>query len=131
VIVQEALFGNGATDRVDRLLLELWKTEGWPRDEERDRALIGELVDQFPSLDLEDEFSKFRVWLLSQTDDYKKKRVKSRGRWSTLRNWCRNAVRGGRRSGVTAEAASGAQRRTSTAARPPESFKGDGSLSGW
>jgi len=134
--VQGALFGDEKAEERDAeiglLVKELWQTQGWPRDEERDRALIGELLKQFPGLDLHDELGKFRVWILSQTDEYKRKRVTSRGRWQTLRNWCKSAVRGSSRSAVTAGEASGRQRRTSTAPRPAEAWgETSQTLTGW
>jgi hypothetical protein len=117
----DALFGNGLTAQMDRLLEELWKTPGWPRDEERDRALIGELIDQFPRLDLEDQFGAFRLWIQTKGTGQE---VKTRGRWARVRNWCKKAGQPGRTVGGKGPGG----RRTSTAARPVEAF-GDSSQS--
>lgn len=122
--MQEGLFGNNATAQVDALLRELWKTDGWPKDEPRDRALIAELVQQYPTLDLTDEFSKFRTWLIAKGTG---KEVKSRGRFQRLRNWCSRAGAGNARSPVATTR--NGKRRTSTAARPVEAFGDESSQS--
>lgn len=110
------LFGDPKTERVDALVAELRKTPGWPVDDVRDRALIAELLEQFPTLDLADEFGAFRVWLLAKGTG---KEVKSRGRYRRVRTWCARAVEyAGRRTGRTGLAA----RRTSTAPAPPSAF---------
>lgn len=125
--MEDALFDVEGSDEIDVLLRELYKTEGWPVDPDRDRALIAELRQQFPRLNLADEFGAFRVWLLAQPPRERERMVKSRGRLQRLRNWCSRAVTGGPRS--RAGSTRTGNRRTSTAARPVEAFGRESSAS--
>ena len=122
--MSDALFGNAATAKVDALVEELHKTPGWPVDMVRDRAFIAELVGQFPALDLQNELQKYRVWLLDQKPEVAERRVKSRGRLQTIRNWCRD-VRTGQATGGSGRG----RRRTSTVARSADAFGAESSAS--
>lgn len=97
----ETLFGE---DRFDGLVEKLWKTAGWPADPVRDRALVTQLADEFPELDLGEEFGKFQVWLLAN-----RKEVKGRGRFQRVRNWCSNARRYRRSAPAGGRGAAGAR----------------------
>lgn len=123
--MSQMLFGDKESERIDALVDELHKTPGWPVDEIRDRALLTELVRSFPRLDLADELMQFRVWLLQQDPGEAERRVKSRGRLQTIRNWC---ARTGRTRAKTGRKGGGGGR-TSTSARPADAFGTESSVS--
>lgn len=103
--VSDGLFDD-PTDVLQPFLQELWKTPGWPVDETKDRALLRDLREQFPSLDLIEEIRQWRVWML---DHESKKKVRHRARF---RVWCAKAVEFAASRGV------GGPRRTSGGSRP-------------
>lgn len=83
----DSLFGN---DRIDTMVERLWQVRDWKRDPEKDRAVLDQLVRDFPTLDLMEELSKFNTWILANGN---KGMVTTRGRYARLRNWCSGAVR--------------------------------------
>jgi hypothetical protein len=104
-MVPDALF-EVPDDDAQPVLQELWKFPGWPVDEAKDRALLADLREQFPALDLIEEIRQWRVWML---DHESKKKVRHRARF---RVWCAKAAEFEERRGV------GGPRRTSGGSRP-------------
>jgi hypothetical protein len=112
------LFGG---DQIDQIVEELWKVPGWPQDPVRDRALVKELMEQFPGTVTVDEIQKFRVWLIEHGSGNE---GRSRGRTRRVREWFSRAFADrGRKATAGAPAGPGpAKRRTSTRARPAAAF---------
>lgn len=85
--IQTDLFAGPESD----LLALLDRVPDWPGCPEKDTALIRDLQQKYPRLDLKLEFERFGDYLRDNgTQRLKGRKVNLRGR---LRTWCRNAER--------------------------------------
>jgi len=76
------------TDETEKCLALLRQINGWPFDEAKDRALLLELVDDFPQADPIETIKRLRNNALDRA-------LKPRGARNTLRTYLRNAVKFG------------------------------------
>jgi hypothetical protein len=119
----DALFGEA--DDLDGIVNELHKTPGWPVDESKDRALVRDLLDRYPQLDLVEEVRKWRDWML---DHESRKKVRHRARFGT---WCSKAVTYGRAPGRLGRSGPGDIRRVSAARTADAHGATSGELEHW
>lgn len=133
--MEEALFEvpaePGSTDwmytEADKVVEQLHKHPGWPADRKKDRELICMLMEQYPTIDLSDEITKWRAWMLSYES---KRKVNHRARFA---NWCSLAANRARGRSVSRHAAgAGAPRPTARAGGRPGDFAGvESGLGSW
>jgi len=115
----------GEPDDLDAIVAALREFPGWPADDTKDREYARQLRAAFPGLDIIDEIHAWRLWMIDH--DAKGRGVNTRARFT---NWCRNAVRFGRRGAAARSGAGGG--RAGTRARTAADF-GDTSerATGW
>jgi hypothetical protein len=64
--------------------------EGYPYDQDKDKAFLRDLLADFPTLNLVEEIKQWRAWLMDNQERVKGK-VKRINYRSRLRRWCTNA----------------------------------------